>query len=223
MTSRMRETGIEPAIEDAGVGLSPNLVLLSSECNGLPPLCASRQVSGELRPQRPPSSPKSPGCRSCSWPGTLATSPTSSCSSSQRWTRARTRALVGTPLRRLCRRRRAWTLSSRRTEIDFRKGPICARTLHEPASTRHRSIRRSILMATHDRTTYLRLRLSICQGKDRSSTGQAPQCTRERGRWVIQSYMTRDPAFQKRAAMSRMFARSPIKGRTQRSTPLIEE
>jgi hypothetical protein len=137
MTSRMRETGIEPAMEDAGVGLPPDPVLVSSGCNGLPPLCASRQVSGGQRPQRPPSSPKSPGCRSCSGPGTLATSPTSSCSSSQRWTRARTRALVGTPLRRLCRRRRAWTLSSRRTEIDFRKGPICTRNptradLHSP-------------------------------------------------------------------------------------------
>jgi hypothetical protein len=41
--------------------------------------------------------------------------------------RARTKALVGIPLRRLWQRRRAWTPSSRRTEIDFRKGPISTR------------------------------------------------------------------------------------------------
>src|SRR5215204_4574900 len=66
--------------------------------------------------------------------------PASSCSSSQRWTRARTKALVGTPLRRLWRRRRAWTPSSRRTDTDFRKGPISAPTLHEPTYTRHRPL-----------------------------------------------------------------------------------
>jgi hypothetical protein len=93
-------------------------------------------------PQSPPSSPKSPGCRSRSGPGGLGVaSPASSCSSSQRWTRARTRALVGTPLRRLWRRRRAWTPSSRRTDIDFRKGPISARNptradLHPPPTAR---------------------------------------------------------------------------------------
>ncbi len=92
-----------------------------------------------LGPQSPPSSPKRPGCRSRSGPGgPVVASPASSCSSSQRWTRARTKALVGTPLRRLWRRRRAWAPSSRRTDIDFRKGPISARTLHEPTSTRHR-------------------------------------------------------------------------------------
>ena len=92
-----------------------------------------------LGPQSPPSSSKSPGCRSRSGPGgPVVASPASFCSSSQRWTRARTKALVGTPLRRLWRRRRAWAPSSRRTDIDFRKGPISARTLHEPTSTRHR-------------------------------------------------------------------------------------
>lgn len=92
-----------------------------------------------LGPQSPPSSPKSPGCRSRSGTGgPVVASPASSCSSSQRWTRARTKALVGTPLRRLWRRRRAWAPSSRRTDIDFLRGPISARTLHEPTSTRHR-------------------------------------------------------------------------------------
>ncbi len=37
----MRETGIESAIEDAGVGLSPDMVLVSLGCNGLPPLCVA--------------------------------------------------------------------------------------------------------------------------------------------------------------------------------------
>jgi hypothetical protein len=97
-----------------------------------------------LRPQSPPSSPKSPGCRSRSEPnGLVFASSASSCSSSQRWSRARTRALVGTPLRRLWRRRRAWTPSSRRTEIDFRKGPISTRNptradLPPPPTTRAR-------------------------------------------------------------------------------------
>ena len=103
-----------------------------------------RTSNVRLEPQSPPSSPKSPGCRSRSGPaGPVVASPASSCSSSQRWTRARTRALVGTPLRRLWRRRRAWTPSSRRTEIDFRKGPICARNptradLHPPPTARAR-------------------------------------------------------------------------------------
>src|SRR5918995_386485 len=97
-----------------------------------------------LGPQSPPSSPKSPGCRSRSGPGgPVVATPASSCSSSQRWTRARTRALVGTPLRRLWRRRRAWTPSSRRTDTDFRKGPISAGNptradLHPPLTTRAR-------------------------------------------------------------------------------------
>ena len=104
---------------------------------------AKRTSNVPLGPQSPPSSPKSPGCRSRSGPGgPVVASPASSCSSSQRWTRARTKALVGTPLRRLWRRRRAWAPSSRRTDIDFRKGPISARTLHEPTSTRHRPPRR---------------------------------------------------------------------------------
>ncbi len=97
-----------------------------------------------LGPQSPPSSPKSPGCRSRSGPGgPVVASPASSCSSSQRWTRARTRALVGTPLRRLWRRSCAWTPSSRRTDTDFRKGPISARNptradLHPPPTARNR-------------------------------------------------------------------------------------
>src|SRR5918998_5529819 len=61
----------------------------------------------------------------------------------ERWTRARTRALVGTPLRRLWWRRRAWTPSSRRTDTDFRKGPISARNptradLNPPPTARNR-------------------------------------------------------------------------------------
>lgn len=110
-----------------------------------------RTSNVRLGPQSPPSSPKSPGCRSRSGPGdSVVASPTSSCSSSQRWTRARTRALVGIPLRRLWRRRRAWTPSSRRTDIDFRKGPISAcnptrADLHLPPTAR---VRRGILTAT---------------------------------------------------------------------------
>src|SRR5918995_1702219 len=104
-----------------------------------------------LGPQSPPSSPKSPGCRSRSGPGgPVVATPASSCSSSQRWTRARTRTLVGTPLRRFWRRRRAWTPSSRRTDTDFRKGPISAGNptradLHPPLTAR---ARRGILTAT---------------------------------------------------------------------------
>lgn len=45
MTSRMRQTGMEPAIEEAGVGISPDQVISSGD-NGLPPLCAPRQVIG---------------------------------------------------------------------------------------------------------------------------------------------------------------------------------
>src|SRR5918994_3936332 len=40
MTSRMRETGMEPAIEEANVGISPDRVVISSGGNRLPPLCA---------------------------------------------------------------------------------------------------------------------------------------------------------------------------------------
>jgi hypothetical protein len=46
MTSRMRQTGMEPAIEEAGVGISPDQVVISSGGNRLPPLCAPRQVIG---------------------------------------------------------------------------------------------------------------------------------------------------------------------------------
>jgi hypothetical protein len=114
---------------------------------------ATKEARGNLRtgnvplgPQRPPSSPKSPGCRSRSGSGGMGVaSPAPSCSSSQRCTRARTRALVGIPLRRLWRRRRAWTPSSRRTEIDFRKGPISTRNptraeLPPPPTTRAEAV-----------------------------------------------------------------------------------
>jgi hypothetical protein len=46
MTSRMRQTGMEPAIEEAGVDISPERVVISLGGHGLPPLCAPRQVIG---------------------------------------------------------------------------------------------------------------------------------------------------------------------------------
>jgi hypothetical protein len=46
MTSRMRETGIEPAIEEADAGVSPDRVVISSGGNWPPPLCAPRQAIG---------------------------------------------------------------------------------------------------------------------------------------------------------------------------------
>jgi hypothetical protein len=45
MASRMRETGIEPAIEEVGAGVSPEREVISSGRNGSP-LYARRQAIG---------------------------------------------------------------------------------------------------------------------------------------------------------------------------------
>jgi hypothetical protein len=42
----MRETGIEPAMEEAGADVSPERVVISSGHNGLPPLFVRRRAIG---------------------------------------------------------------------------------------------------------------------------------------------------------------------------------